>query len=102
MPLDMIHIFTGCLDLALADACWNREAVAIGRTFASMKDYQVNGNKEMVALRTMNIERTLEDVSGWKLKWDTLPRQKAAYLSYSLCNAYRTFFYQLIYLESRR
>ncbi|GJU82705.1 hypothetical protein Tco_1285070 [Tanacetum coccineum] len=23
MPLDAIHIFTGCLDLALADACWN-------------------------------------------------------------------------------
>ncbi|KAL4557643.1 hypothetical protein LXL04_035828 [Taraxacum kok-saghyz] len=31
------------------------EAVAIGRTFASMKDYQVDGNKEMVALGTMNI-----------------------------------------------
>lgn len=32
-----------------------QEAVAIGRTFASMKDYQVDGNKEMVALGTMNI-----------------------------------------------
>ncbi|KAK9044139.1 hypothetical protein V6N11_072456 [Hibiscus sabdariffa] len=31
------------------------EAVAIGRTFASMKDYQLEGNKEMVALGTMNI-----------------------------------------------
>ncbi|XVE93100.1 hypothetical protein REPUB_Repub01dG0161100 [Reevesia pubescens] len=31
------------------------EAVAIGRTFASMKDYQLDGNKEMVALGTMNI-----------------------------------------------
>ncbi|KAK6938185.1 SLC26A/SulP transporter domain [Dillenia turbinata] len=31
------------------------EAVAIGRTFASMKDYQIDGNKEMVALGTMNI-----------------------------------------------
>ncbi|XP_076925903.1 sulfate transporter 1.2-like [Bidens hawaiensis] len=31
------------------------EAVAIGRTFASMKDYQVDGNKEMIALGTMNI-----------------------------------------------
>lgn len=31
------------------------EAVAIGRTFASMKDYQVDGNKEMVALGTMNV-----------------------------------------------
>ncbi|KVI07314.1 STAS domain-containing protein [Cynara cardunculus var. scolymus] len=32
-----------------------QEAVAIGRTFASMKDYQVDGNKEMVALGTMNV-----------------------------------------------
>ncbi|KAG4110546.1 hypothetical protein ERO13_D13G055300v2 [Gossypium hirsutum] len=31
------------------------EAVAIGRTFASMKDYQLEGNKEMVALGTMNV-----------------------------------------------
>ncbi|KAJ9545851.1 hypothetical protein OSB04_025558 [Centaurea solstitialis] len=33
----------------------HQEAVAIGRTFASMKDYQVDGNKEMVALGTMNV-----------------------------------------------
>ncbi|KAI3509382.1 hypothetical protein L1887_24613 [Cichorium endivia] len=31
------------------------EAVAIGRTFASLKDYQIDGNKEMVALGSMNI-----------------------------------------------
>ncbi|OMO68156.1 sulfate anion transporter [Corchorus capsularis] len=31
------------------------EAVSIGRTFASMKSYQLDGNKEMVALGTMNI-----------------------------------------------
>ncbi|KAL6511664.1 Sulfate transporter 1.3 [Orobanche gracilis] len=31
------------------------EAVAIGRTFAAMKDYQIDGNKEMVALGVMNI-----------------------------------------------
>lgn len=31
------------------------EAVAIARTFAAMKDYQIDGNKEMVALGTMNI-----------------------------------------------
>ncbi|CAM8899165.1 unnamed protein product [Rhodiola kirilowii] len=31
------------------------EAIAIGRTFATMKDYQIDGNKEMVALGTMNI-----------------------------------------------
>eukprot|EP00262_Sarcandra_glabra_P012431 TRINITY_DN31_c0_g1_i5.p1 TRINITY_DN31_c0_g1~~TRINITY_DN31_c0_g1_i5.p1 ORF type:complete len:532 (+),score=58.25 TRINITY_DN31_c0_g1_i5:105-1700(+) len=31
------------------------EAIAIGRTFAAMKDYQIDGNKEMVALGVMNI-----------------------------------------------
>ncbi|KAM3235532.1 hypothetical protein P3L10_015569 [Capsicum annuum] len=31
------------------------EVVAIGRTFASMKHYQLEGNKEMVALGAMNI-----------------------------------------------
>ncbi|XP_028754248.1 high affinity sulfate transporter 2-like isoform X1 [Neltuma alba] len=31
------------------------EAVAIGRTFAAMKDYSVDGNREMVAMGTMNL-----------------------------------------------
>ncbi|CAL9118628.1 unnamed protein product [Musa textilis] len=31
------------------------EAAAIGRTFAAMKDYQLDGDKEMVALGTMNM-----------------------------------------------
>nr|GMC83276.1 sulfate transporter 1.3-like [Ipomoea batatas] len=31
------------------------EAAAIGRTFAAMKDYQLDGNKEMIALGSMNI-----------------------------------------------
>ncbi|KHN45351.1 Sulfate transporter 1.3 [Glycine soja] len=31
------------------------EATAIGRTFASMKDYQLDGNREMMALGTMNV-----------------------------------------------
>lgn len=35
--------------------CIYQEAVAIGRTFAAMKDYQIDGNKEMVALGAMNI-----------------------------------------------
>ncbi|GAU40107.1 hypothetical protein TSUD_389570 [Trifolium subterraneum] len=30
-------------------------AVAIGRTFAAMKDYSIDGNREMVALGTMNV-----------------------------------------------
>jgi hypothetical protein len=29
--------------------------VAIGRTFAILKEYQLDGNKEMVALGTMNV-----------------------------------------------
>lgn len=32
-----------------------QEAIAIGRTFASTKNYQLDGNKEMVALGTMNV-----------------------------------------------
>jgi len=32
---------------------FSQEAVAIGRTFAAMKDYQIDGNKEMVALGMM-------------------------------------------------
>jgi high affinity sulfate transporter 1 len=35
------------------------EAVAIGRTFAAMKDYQIDGNKEMIALGTMNVAGSL-------------------------------------------
>ncbi|KAF5802172.1 putative SLC26A/SulP transporter [Helianthus annuus] len=31
------------------------EVVAVGRTFTGMKDYQLDGNKEMVALGSMNI-----------------------------------------------
>ncbi|WJX26301.1 Solute carrier 26 [Trifolium repens] len=31
------------------------EAVAIGRTFAAMKDYSIDGNREMVAQGTMNV-----------------------------------------------
>ena len=29
--------------------------MAIGRTFAAMKDYQLDGNKEMVTLGAMNV-----------------------------------------------
>ncbi|CAN6478093.1 unnamed protein product [Victoria cruziana] len=35
------------------------EAIAIGRTFAAMKDYSIDGNKEMVALGIMNIAGSL-------------------------------------------
>lgn len=32
-----------------------QEGIAIGRTFAAMENYQVDGNKEMIALGLMNI-----------------------------------------------
>ena len=32
-----------------------QEAIAIGRTFAAIKDYSLDGNKEMVAMGTMNV-----------------------------------------------
>ncbi|GAB4838327.1 Solute carrier 26 [Ancistrocladus abbreviatus] len=35
------------------------EAIAIGRAFAAVKDYSIDGNKEMVALGTMNIVGSL-------------------------------------------
>ncbi|XP_020520698.1 sulfate transporter 1.2 isoform X2 [Amborella trichopoda] len=35
------------------------EAIAIGRTFASMKDYHLDGNKEMLALGVMNLTGSL-------------------------------------------
>ncbi|XP_011081670.2 probable sulfate transporter 3.4 [Sesamum indicum] len=40
-------ITTGVLSLT--------EGIAVGRTFAALKNYQVNGNKEMVAIGLMNI-----------------------------------------------
>ncbi|KAL0454396.1 UNVERIFIED_CONTAM: Sulfate transporter 1.3 [Sesamum latifolium] len=40
---------------AIAGMIGLTEAVAIGRTFAAMKDYHLDGNKEMVALGSMNI-----------------------------------------------
>lgn len=33
----------------------NQEAIAIGRTFATLKNYQIDGNKEMMALGVANI-----------------------------------------------
>lgn len=36
-----------------------QEAIAIGRTFAAMKDYRLDGNKEMLALGTMNVAGSL-------------------------------------------
>ena len=32
-----------------------QEGIAVGRTFAALKNYQVDGNKEMIAIGLMNI-----------------------------------------------
>ncbi|KAF5822258.1 putative SLC26A/SulP transporter [Helianthus annuus] len=40
------------------------EVVAIGRTFAGMKDYQLDGNKEMVALGSMNMVIKQHSIHG--------------------------------------
>lgn len=32
-----------------------QEGIAVGRTFAALKNYQVDGNKEMMAIGLMNI-----------------------------------------------
>ncbi|CAL5029621.1 unnamed protein product [Urochloa decumbens] len=40
-------LITGILSLT--------EGIAVGRTFASLKDYQVDGNKEMMAIGLMNV-----------------------------------------------
>ncbi|KAK6773219.1 hypothetical protein RDI58_028457 [Solanum bulbocastanum] len=49
------HLIKGIRTGIVAGVIALTEAVAIGRTFASMKDYQLDGNKEMMALGTMNI-----------------------------------------------
>lgn len=36
-----------------------QEAIAIGKTFAGLKDYQLDGNREMVAIGTMNVVGSL-------------------------------------------
>ena len=32
-----------------------QEGIAVGRTFAALRDYRVDGNKEMMAIGLMNI-----------------------------------------------
>ncbi|KAL3322005.1 hypothetical protein AABB24_039569 [Solanum stoloniferum] len=49
------HLIKGIRTGIVAGVIALTEAVAIGRTFASMKDYQLDGNKEMMALGAMNI-----------------------------------------------
>ncbi|KAF7111336.1 hypothetical protein CFC21_111360 [Triticum aestivum] len=48
-------ILMGACFLVLLLSARHVEGVAVGRTFASIKDYQVDGNKEMMAIGLMNI-----------------------------------------------
>ncbi|TXG69111.1 hypothetical protein EZV62_004046 [Acer yangbiense] len=50
-PLLMVAIKTGIVTGILSLT----EGIAVGRTFASMKNYQVDGNKEMMAIGFMNM-----------------------------------------------
>ncbi|XP_010498678.1 PREDICTED: sulfate transporter 1.3-like [Camelina sativa] len=49
------YLLKGCRIGVVSGMVALTEAVAIGRTFAAMKDYQIDGNKEMVALGAMNV-----------------------------------------------
>ncbi|KAL6645029.1 hypothetical protein ACP70R_016637 [Stipagrostis hirtigluma subsp. patula] len=53
------YLMTGFRIGVVAGMIGLTEAIAIGRTFAALKDYQIDGNKEMVALGTMNIVGSL-------------------------------------------
>ena len=59
-----------------------QEAIAIGRTFAAMKDYQLDGNKEMVALGTMNIVGSM--TSCYVATGETDARMNISIVSYIL------------------
>ncbi|XP_026656568.2 probable sulfate transporter 3.3 isoform X3 [Phoenix dactylifera] len=48
-------ILMGICFLAMLLLARHVEGVAVGRTFASLKDYKVDGNKEMMAIGLMNI-----------------------------------------------
>lgn len=39
----------------IASSFFKQEGIAVGRTFAALKDYQVDGNKEMIAIGFMNM-----------------------------------------------
>ncbi|KAL9224744.1 hypothetical protein vseg_000753 [Gypsophila vaccaria] len=49
------YLMTGFKVGAISGIIALTEAVAIGRTFAALKDYSIDGNKEMLALGSMNI-----------------------------------------------
>ncbi|XP_042454635.1 sulfate transporter 1.3-like [Zingiber officinale] len=50
-----LHLKQGLRIGAITGMVALTEGVAIGRTFAAMKDYQLDGNKEMLAIGTMNV-----------------------------------------------
>jgi MFS superfamily sulfate permease-like transporter len=43
------------LDLMVSLHCISQEGIAIGRKFATLKDYRLDGNKEILSFGIMNI-----------------------------------------------
>lgn len=43
------------LAIAYIELYVKQEGIAVGRTFAALKNYQVDGNKEMMAIGLMNV-----------------------------------------------
>ena len=43
------------MDQPLQNPVMLQEGIAVGRTFAALKNYQVDGNKEMMAIGLMNV-----------------------------------------------
>lgn len=41
--------------MVLSSFLIKQEGIAVGRTFAALKNYQVDGNKEMMAIGLMNM-----------------------------------------------
>ncbi|XP_076951240.1 putative sulfate transporter 3.3 [Bidens hawaiensis] len=57
---NMLHLHGSHVDLAMKTGLVTgiislTEGIAVGRTFAALKNYQVDGNKEMIAIGVMNI-----------------------------------------------
>ena len=55
----------------------------MGRTFASIKDYQVDGNKEMMAIGLMNMAGSC--ISSYVITAMLYVRQGRRQMDYALC-----------------
>lgn len=61
-----------------------QEGIAVGRTFASINNYQVDGNKEMMAIGVMNMAGSCAScyvTTGWFVSC-TIASERIKYLSF--------------------